>query len=111
MYREGEGEAANGKPWVAASKTDFINRHENRSIENGNHGRGRSRVISLGSAWQTWPDRKTADGTVLDPRCAPGVISNGRLNMVWLRDQSGARLIQVVQKMIRKTFAAVTKRF
>src|SRR5258706_156432 len=29
MYREGEGETANGLPWVAASKTDFINRHEN----------------------------------------------------------------------------------
>ena len=29
MYREGEGETANGLPWVAASKTDFINRHDN----------------------------------------------------------------------------------
>jgi hypothetical protein len=81
MYREGEGEAVNGLPWVAASKTDFINRHENRSIENGNQGRGKPKVISLGAGWQTWPARKTADGTVLDPRFAPGAITAGKLNL------------------------------
>jgi hypothetical protein len=81
MYREGEAESANGKPWVAASKADFINRHENRSIERGEQGRGKSRVISLGTGWQTWAGRKTADGTVLDPRCAPGAITNGKLNL------------------------------
>ena len=81
MYREGEGETANGLPWVAASKTDFINRHENRTIENGNQGRGRSKVISLGAGWQTWAARKTADGTVLDPRFPPGAITDGKLNL------------------------------
>ena len=81
MYREGEGETANGLPWVAASKTDFINRHENRSIENGNQGRGKPKVISLGAGWQTWAARKTADGTVLDPRFLPGAITDGKLNL------------------------------
>lgn len=77
MYRE---EHNGGFRWSTASKQDFVLAHENRRVIDPNDPKG-ERYISQGAAWQKWPHRKTAYGSIFDTTAESNVIIGESLNL------------------------------
>jgi hypothetical protein len=72
-----------GKRWSMFSRQDFIATYENTRIERDMEGlsRNAANTTTLGEAWQTWPKRKSANGTCFDTTKPAGEIVNGLLNL------------------------------
>lgn len=72
-----------GPRWSQYARADFLATFENVRIERDMTGlsRNAASTIALGEAWQTWPGRRTAQGTCFDTKSPAGAIVDGRLNL------------------------------